>query len=162
MLTREQLKEVIKYDPNTGSFIWKVDGHKRVKGKEAGSVDYLGYRRIGIDGEIYHAGPLAWFYMTGSWPKECIDHIDHDPSNNRLSNLREATFNENMYNTRTRKDNPTGVKGVGRSANGTKWIANISYDGTRHYLGTFKTLKEAAKARKAAEIKHHREFRVKA
>jgi hypothetical protein len=75
----------------------------------AGKINSKGYRLIGVDGRWHKAHRLAWLYMTGSWPREQIDHINLIKNDNRFENLREATQTQNHANTRARR---RGLKGI--------------------------------------------------
>jgi hypothetical protein len=85
-LTAERLRELLNYDPDTGVFTWRVRPvHSHRVGDIAGSVRTTrGYRLIGVAGRVYKAHRLAWLYMMGEWPKDQIDHINRDPSDNRF------------------------------------------------------------------------------
>lgn len=154
-LTLERLKQVYLYIPQTGEFLrlqaTRSYGAKAEVGQSAGSQSGERYIRIGIDGQVYRAHRLAWFYMTGEWPENGIDHIDLDPSNNRWSNLRAATQSQNAANTRKRRNNTSGFKGVSETASGT-WQAVIWVKQKKVCLGTYKTPEEAFEAyQKGAE-----------
>ena len=142
MITLEKLRSILSYDPETGVWTWldPPNHNTRLKGKQAGHSRADGYRQIRIDMKLYHAGRLAWFYMTSEWPIEEIDHIDRDPSNNKWTNLREATSSQNKYNR-----DGSGLRGV--YTNGISWWAMAGRNG---YLGTFATLEEASAARDKA------------
>lgn len=88
-----------------------------------------------------------------------VDHIDGNPLNNRMSNLRLATSSQNAMNSRISSDNSSGVKGVSFDKSMSKWQAYINIDYKKINLGYFSCLENAAKARKDAEIKYHGEFR---
>lgn len=113
MITQEELKRALAYDPESGEFTWLIAKNRSVKlGDRAGCVDKLrGYRRLGFNGKLWLEHRLAFLYMTGSIPKE-IDHINMDSSDNRWSNLREAVGSGNQQNKANRIDNTSGVKGV--------------------------------------------------
>ena len=115
MLTAEELRELLRYDPNTGIFRWKVK-QRRVSygvGDVAGSLDSSsGYHRIRIDGRDYRASRLAWLYVYGRWPTDEIDHKNTIRDDDRLANLREATRGQNNYNTKRFSTNTSGLKGV--------------------------------------------------
>ena len=67
-----------------------------VAGKIAGGDNGSGYIRIMIDNERISAHRLAWFYVYGTWPSKCIDHINHKKDDNRICNLRNVTQLENL------------------------------------------------------------------
>jgi hypothetical protein len=146
-LTHARLMQVLRYDPLTGDFFWRVRPSQAVKmGDIAGTVASNGYISIGIDGKIYAAHRLAWFYMVGVIPLQDIDHEDTDGLNNRWTNLREATEIENAWNRPKPSNNTSGVKGVNWSAPRNKWIAELRANGKRYYLGGFAKIDDAARA----------------
>jgi hypothetical protein len=153
-LTASHLRALLIYDPDTGIFTRRVDAGKRFKaGMVAGGLGARGYIYIGIEGKRYLASRLAFLYMTGSWPKIQADHENTIRSDNRWSNLRDATVAQNAANARTHRDNFSGFKGVTFHKLSGLWNARIMVRGTSISLGYFKTPKEAnaAYARKATE-----------
>ena len=89
------------------------------------------------------------------WPKEHVDHINGDTSDNRWVNMREATNSENMQNLRgPRRDNKTGVLGTCWDKARSKWVAVIQVKGKQRNLGRFDSQDEAA----AAYLKAKREL----
>lgn len=139
--TASVVRDKLLYDPATGAFTWKWSSRKPgVVGQEAGWFDRSGHRVIEIEGNRYKASRLAWLYIHGEWPAEEIDHINRDPSDNRLCNLREATRVQNNVNrTRTRVRNlPRGVE-----RNKKKFMARLRVGGITRHLGTFSTPEEA-------------------
>lgn len=156
MLSLEEARRVLRYDPETGEFFWRIKvGVRGVAGARAGYVMAKGYRMIQYDGKGYLESRLAWFMTTGSWPKNQIDHADTNRSNNRFSNLRDATQTENMRNRSAHKSNKFG-KGV--SQIGEKYVANIRADRVRVYLGIFSTAADAKVAYDSAAQRLHGEF----
>jgi len=159
MLTPDQIKELLNYDPQTGCLTWKVRTSRRVQvGKTAGCKSPDGRILVGIFGKLYKAHRVAWAIMTGEWPANQIDHKNQDPSDNRWDNLREATKAQNMRNITRIASNTSGVKGVGWSKAAQKWRAYIRVDGAHHHLGLFEDIEEAKKARKEAESHFYGEF----
>lgn len=157
MLTLRRLKTVLRYDPDSGSFFWLIRTSNRIKvGDEAGVDRSDGYIIISIDGVKYLAHRLAWFYMTGEWPKEQIDHKNLDRSDTRWGNLREAARAENYRNTGCRSHSKIGLKGV--TTNGARWQAQIRINKKRIYLGTYDSPEQAHAAYCAANTLHHGEF----
>lgn len=163
-LTLERLKQVYLYVPETGEFLRLEEtisrGWKAKVGAAAGSNSGERYTRIGIDGQVYRAHRLAWFYMTGAWPENGVDHIDVDPANNRWANLRAATQSQNAVNTRKRRDNTSGFKGVSKTASGT-WQAVIWVRKKKLCLGTFPTPQEAFEAYQLAAEEHFGKYHRK-
>lgn len=143
-LTAERLRELLHYDPSSGIFTWRVDrGVNKCKGNVAGTPDGGGHLMIRVDYRIYKAHRLAWLYMTGAWPSALIDHKDHDKSNNRWTNIREADDRRNMWNGRS-KQPKSGHRGIQKLGN--KFAAFI-YEGKRGIcLGRFDELDEAITA----------------
>ena len=85
------------YSPDTGEFIWIKSRHGVRVGAVAGTVD-KGYRRITIDYKQYFAHQLVWLYHHGDFPEKGIDHINGNPSDNKLGNLRVVSQVENGRN----------------------------------------------------------------
>ena len=90
---------------------------------------------------------VALAFIENLEDKSEVDHIDNDPSNNRVENLRWATRNENAMNTRVRTDNTSGIKGVRWNKLYQKWEAYINIDKIKNHLGCYNTIEEATLAR---------------
>ena len=142
-LTRARLRELLHYDRDTGEFRW----WRRV-GDEVQLGEKAGYLEIRIDGRAYQAHQLAWRYKTGRWCRPLIDHRDGDGTNNRWTNLRQATPSQNTANSRRPRHNTSGYKGVSLRTSG-RWRAVVCNKGRLISLGTFAT-PEAAHAAYAA------------
>jgi len=152
-VTQEMLADVLRYSPDSGDFIRvKDNGSGDYKGDVAGSLDVAGYIRIRVCGRKYAAHRLAWLCMTGEWPKDQIDHINHDRSDNRWANLRGVSHQENCKNTILRVNNVSGFAGVGWRKRQRKWVARIHVKNKSIFLGGFNTKEEAIKKRKTANI----------
>ena len=155
-LTAQQLREHLHYDPATGIFTrLKKTARPAIVGSVAGTVTTGGYRRIGIDGKKYKEHRLAWFYFYGCWPKNHIDHIDGNPSNNSISNLRDVTSSVNAQNQKkaTARNLSTGL--LGTSASGKRWQAMIQVNKVTTHLGFFNTPELAHDAYLRAKRKMH-------
>lgn len=126
-------------------------------GARAGAISSAkGYLKIGIDGERYWAHRLAFFWMTGEWPKHHVDHIDGDGGNNAWGNLRDVTRSVNMQNRkRATKDSLTGILGVTFNRRRQKWVAQIALNNTSKGLGYFETADAAHLAYLKAKRQHH-------
>ena len=156
ILTQERLKELLHYNPDTGIFTWisnSGSGRGNTYKKIAGNMRPDGYRGICVEGKTYLSARLSYFYMTGSWPDEFIDHLNHERDDNRWCNLRAVSGHENRINKKLKKDNKSGIHGVyyvERDGRLPKWVARIKAAET---LGQFDTLFDACCARKSAEHK---------
>lgn len=159
MLTAMRLREILRYDPETGLFTRLTDRGGRRAGEVAGSQRKDDRRiQIYVDNRNEMAHRLAWLYMTGEWPSEEVDHRDMNPSNNRWSNLRLASHSQNAMNRTKRSDNTTGLKGVYRHYKNGKFRAAIAANKKQYHLGVFDTREEAHAAYEAAAAKLHGEF----
>jgi hypothetical protein len=144
MLTQEELKDKLIYDQDNGMFIWKSSIRKSKINTIAGTGNKKGYIQIAIYSKLYFAHKLAWLYMTGSFPKNDLDHIDGNPQNNAFNNLREATRSQNCMNRKISSLNTTGFKGVSFNKSTGKFIAQLKVNGIYKYLGCFNTAEEAS------------------
>ncbi len=147
-LVQRELKELLEYSPKTGIFIWKKRVANCIKvGDKAGHNDIHGYRVIEIKGKAYKAHRLAWLYVYGYFPGYDMDHINKNPSDNRLKNLRVVSRSCNKINTNNRRDNSSGVKGIHWSKANSKWRVEI-FD---RYIGLYENFDDAVAARLTEE-----------
>jgi hypothetical protein len=154
----KDLRQVLSYDPETGLFHWLVSRGRVAAGAEAGTPDKDGYIQIRIDGTIYKAHRLAWYFMTDEWlkPEQGLDHEYPDPANNRWGNLRKSSQTENRRNRNynTPSNNTSGQKGVAWRSNRNKWQASIVVNNRFIYLGSYVDFDEAVAVRKRAELRY--------
>lgn len=140
-ITQAQLKQILNYDPETGIFTWKINSgrHGRIKsGTIAGSDKQKnGYIEINFNGSLHKAHRLAVLYMTGDHPINEVDHINGIRIDNRWSNLREATLQQNKENLKIYATNTSGFPGVTWHKRVKKWQARISKGTIRLHLGYF-------------------------
>lgn len=149
-----RVRSVVSYDAEAGTFMWlcnRKGGSARV-GASAGCTRPDGYVHIVIDGERHYAHRLAWQMEVGLIPSGMeIDHIDHNPSNNKIGNLRLVTRSGNRKNRSRDSRNKSGVNGVHWSENAKAWAVQVRSDRKTKHIGYFKDLKKASEARRAAE-----------
>jgi len=155
MITAEQLREVLNYNPDTGEFTWRVSPSTKVKvGGRAGCVEVSNgggkYVRIGLFGGRHRAHRLAWLYVYGEWPSEFIDHINGDGLDNRIANLRSATNAQNQWNVRRASRSSSGVRGVRWCGRSKMWVAVVKTH--------FETREEAVEAVARAEAAMRGEY----
>lgn len=158
-ITQAHLKELLYYEPETGDFIRLIRRGAAIAGDVAGKAHYSGYWYIRISKKHYAAHRLAWFYTHGFWPKEDIDHINNDRSDNRIVNLRECTRSQNIQNSKLYKKSSSGFKGVSKSKRNKKpWFSQIQVEGKLKYLGSYISPDLAHKAYCDAADKYFGEF----
>jgi hypothetical protein len=153
------LRQLLKYDPETGTFWWLMRrGGTAKAGDVAGCTKAGGYRVLVINNRHYMAHRVAWALGTGVYPTLEIDHINGDPSDNRLCNLREATRAQNSFNGPIRTTNKSGFKGVCWSKKEQLWRSTISVAGKQICLGYHKTPEKAHAAYCRAADRIHGQF----
>ncbi|MCD2451655.1 HNH endonuclease [Methylicorpusculum oleiharenae] len=156
LLTQERLKELLRYDPETGMFTWLASPANSVKvGAIAGSVNGKGYIHIKINSKTYRAHRLAFFYHFGRWPKNDVDHMNGVKTDNRIENLRDANKSENQQNRGVQSNNTSGYMGVSYDKRKKKWKAEIMINRKTNRLGRFSTPEEAHAAYLSAKKELH-------
>lgn len=96
-------------------------------------------------------------FIVGANPGDIVDHVNGDTMDNTRKNLRIATHQQNMANSKRRKNND-GYKGVQLRCDGKKWVARIQVHKKMIHLGSFLTPEDAARAYDKAAILHFGEF----
>lgn len=152
------LQSLFHYDPETGH-LTRRPGHsqwaRHHAGERAGYVHKsTGYRHVKVAGYCIAEHRVAWAMQTGAWPEQ-IDHLDTERTNNRWSNLREASNHVNAQNRRgPYRGSATGILGVHARASG-RFRASIKVSGRMRHIGTFDTADQAHAAYVAAKRIHH-------
>jgi hypothetical protein len=159
------------YDEETGDLIWmKVDNPRsnRVLGKRVGSLNGHGYLRTTVNKKSFQVHSLVWLWHNKVLPKHEIDHINRNPLDNRIENLRDVTHQANLSNSNMeerKNKSKTGYVGVGKYTNPitgiTYWTATVSKFGKKAKTVYKKTLEEAVLARKQLVEQYHGEYFVK-
>lgn len=152
MLRQSTLNELFSY--KDGALYWKIDVANAVKaGEKAGYMNNR-YQKIKIKGQSYYAHRLI-FAMFNGYSPEFIDHIDGNPENNLIENLRPANFQQNNCNAKIRKDNLSGAKGVNWHKKQQKWNVRVGINGKRKHIGSFKEFELAELVATMAREKYH-------
>jgi hypothetical protein len=157
-LTGSRLAMVVNYDPETGEVLRVFNSRRKQCTEPCGTIDDDGYLVIYIDRIRCTGHQIAWAWMTGKWPTHEIDHEDTDRANNRWSNLRAATRQQNAANMALSVANKSGFKGVFWDEQNQKWRAGITVNSRWIHLGRYAKLEDAADAYEAAAKKHFGEF----
>ena len=157
LLSVARLRELLHYNPETGTFTWLVRTSNCIKiGDRAGGHNADGYVLVRVDGKQYLAHRLAWLYMTGKWPVDQIDHRNGVCEDNRFDNLRDVKPAMNSQNMRRPPmHNKSKFLGVCWHKQNGKWRAQIHIKGKQIYLGVFDCPKVAHAAYIAAKRQFH-------
>lgn len=147
--SQEELHKLLRYEPSTGALYWRERSpttkanrifNKTFVGRPAGYLQKrYGYIIVEIFVVHYKAHRVIWKMMTGTDPREWIDHIDQDRSNNRWENLREATQAQNQYNAKRSPRNTSGFRCVSFIRRFGKYRAAVQVGGERQHIGYFET-----------------------
>lgn len=140
----DELKDYIrKHFYCKGRHVFRDDKKKH----STGSIDHYGYVVIKVKGVKIKEHRIVWFLNHGEFPKETIDHINHDRTDNSIENLRPADALLQSRNHKKRLNKETGADGIYfDKTNGLK--AHYAF----HCLGKtyrYRTVEEAVKAKKA-------------
>ena len=155
MIDIKTLQDLLTYDPKTGNLIWKQRVSDKVRpGNVAGSTRKDGYRTITIQGNRLLAHRVIWAIHKGEWPAQNIDHINGNPSDNRIENLRDVSQRENIQNLYAAKShNKLGLLGVVKDKK--MFSARIVVNGKRINLGNFACPRAAHDAYVEAKKRYH-------
>jgi len=155
-IEQRQVKDVFEY--RDGELYWKVNNSNRIKvGDKAGSINSTGYLITSIDSKHYLNHRIIFLWHYGYLP-QYIDHKDCNPLNNRIENLREATYLQNNCNAKPRADNTSGVKGVSWNKGSKKWQVRVSVNGKQKYFGRYYDINVAKFIAETMRNKYHGEF----
>lgn len=152
-LTQSRLKELFRYNPETGIFTRIANHTGSPIWKSEWASNGHGHVRMTIDKVQYVAHRLAWLYVHGTWPKKFIDHINGNRRDNRISNLREC---DDVLNQQNRHGAPSHSKTglIGATPHQGRFRAQIRANRKLIRLGCFDTAEEAH----AAYLKAKREL----
>lgn len=173
------LRKLLDYDPETGALYWKTRtpdlfteapfrsaevsctqfnalwaGRETATAKFANGYHTLSIKTAGLVFKSLLAHRVVWAIYYGTYPNGQIDHINGVRSDNRMSNLRDASIGENKRNAKRRSNNTSGFGGVHYKASRRKWVARIASDGVHTHLGSFDHKFDAVLARLLAEKAH--------
>lgn len=172
-ITPELVRALIQYDPATGRMVWKIRDACLFLGKRrpaehlaaswnqrfAGKAAFHRWCSSSLQGNMlqakFTAHRIAWACHYGVWPSTEIDHIDGNPRNNQIDNLRVVNRTDNMRNRAISSNNTSGHMGVSLDGRRGRWTAYIGIGGRRRrVLGCFDTKEEAIAVREAAESEY--------
>lgn len=144
---------IFYYDETSVSCLrWNINagrGRNQVWiGKDAGSTDKRGRWLVGYKGKVYTVSVIVWALFNDLHDGFVIDHIDHNPSNNKLENLRQVTQKTNTRNKIKQSNNTSGITGVSYHKRDNYWSVTYTKEGKlqfeRFYLKHHSDAKEQA------------------
>ena len=154
--SQQSLLKQLRYEVDTGLLWWKEKKINRQMDKSCGTLHHNGYLYLRMDGRLYTLHRVIWKMVTGREPDH-LDHINGCRIDNRLSNLREVSRNQNNRSIGITKANSSGYIGVRFSEKEKCWTTQITVERKRISLGRFKDKRQAVEAynRKAIELHSH-------
>ena len=171
------IKSVIKIDPDSPSGltwlprpntinVWNARFANNHAGCKHTNVK-TGYQRWGVsiayNGKQFRliCSRIIFLLHHGYLTKgKCIDHEDNNALNNKIENLRESTHSQNSRNSKLKKNNTSGIKGLSWKKKIQRWVAEVHANSKKIYIGCFlESEKEnAKKAIEEARKKLHGDF----
>lgn len=152
------LQALYDYDPLSGELSLKSGG-KLSEVSHGGYLVHREYLGNGCYAPVRRAHRIAWKMHYGEEPPPVIDHIDGDPQNNRISNLRSATVRENCLNRRGhRRKGRQLPKGVYQREGASTYYVTFKIEGKLKYIATFPTVEQAARCAAGLRILAHGAF----
>jgi len=139
------VKRLLSYCPSSGVFRWIAHYQGHTPGEVAGWSHSAGYLVISIFKVKVYAHRLAFAFINGAFPADVVDHINGNPKDNRITNLRDVSQRINTEN----KSSPintrstSGLLGVHWNSQRGMWNAQIKSFGEKKHLGFFKDKQEA-------------------
>lgn len=155
MVSQQLLHDLFTY--KDGELYWKIAPCKSVNVNQKAGYYNKKYYKIKIKNKTYSLHRLIYMMFYGYVP-EFIDHIDNNPKNNRIENLRPATKQQNNSNTKLRMDSTSGVKGVNWHKKQQKWNVRVSVNGNRQNIGVYDDPELAELVAVMAREKYHGAF----
>jgi hypothetical protein len=128
---------------------------RKCNGKVAGSIDAKGYLISSVDGKRQKNHRIIFMMHHGYLPK-IIDHIDQNPANNKIENLRPVSYAQNSLNSGISVRNTSGFKNVDWLASKKRWRVYLKLNGKRKLFGYFKDLELAGLVATEAKDKYVR------
>lgn len=150
--------EWFRYDKDRGGIFWKKKSGRHSSLTEPAGRFARGYRQVRFQSHFYYVHRIVWVLHKGKSAPGLIDHINCDPSDNRIENLRACSSHENAINKRRLSRNSSGFKGVSFHRGARKYTAQIGAGGKQFYLGLFDTAEAAYAAYRSAALRLHGEF----
>ena len=96
---REKIMGLYRYDATRGKLVNRRTG-RPVEGYARNQYQAI-HVRLKKDMHFISYHRVVWLVCHGCWPMQEIDHINRNPRDNRIENLRDVTSRQNKINTYT-------------------------------------------------------------
>jgi hypothetical protein len=152
-----RLRALLRYEPETGDIFWRVDRANKKAGDRAGRFDKNGYVAVGVDYKKHYVHRIGIAFATGCFPPKgsVIDHLNGNPSDNRIVNLKVVSHQRNILRrTKLNSNNSSGTRGVSWDKRRGKYTAKIMLHGRGIILGRFSSIEDAIACREAENARN--------
>lgn len=154
-ITQDYLQQLFTYEK--GNLYWKIKTTQKVViGNMVGYVS-KGRRYTKINQKTYQISRLVFMYHHGYFPK-VVDHVNNNPLDNRIENLRECSHQQNSRNSKKPKHNTSGIKNVHWNVCRNRWKVQLMINAKSKCIGYFKDLELAELVAYEARLKYFGEF----
>jgi hypothetical protein len=148
------------WEHRDGALYWRIKCGRGPTVRHVGDKvvvkgDPLGYQHVTWQRKHYAIHRIVFFLING-WLPDCVDHIDGNPSNNSIANLRAATRLQNQHNRRANSKSKTGIKNV--TPHQGKWMVRFSIGGKTKHIGCFADIELAEFVAREVRSLLHGEF----
>lgn len=139
----DQNKFHFLFEYRDGHLYWRQSKGRAKAGSKAGYINkFLGREYVRVEGKRYFTHRIVFAMFHGELP-EYVDHIDNNPLNNKIENLRKVDASQSQWNTRKQKNNTSGMKGVSYHKKSRAWRVRVSAKNREYCLGYFKDIDDA-------------------
>lgn len=154
---KQEIHELFDY--RDGQIYWKKPYKKNARHKAGDLAGFInnGYWGVRMNGKFYAAHRIVWLLHNDFLPRD-VDHIDGNPLNNKIENLRAATRQQNAYNSKKPSNNTSGYKNVIWHKNSKKWQVLMRVDGKMRWFGTYFDKEVANFVAETMRYKYHKNF----
>lgn len=154
MITQDKLKQLCEYVD--GRLVWRVSTGRVKRGAVVGGKCGR-YYAAQVDGNKCYVHQLVFLYHHGYVPAT-IDHIDGNPANNTVENLRACTQTQNSQNAGLSRRNTSGAKNVSWDKGRSKWVVQVRVNGKSTNFGRYSTFDEAVEVARKVRQTYFGEF----
>jgi hypothetical protein len=156
-LNQDYFNTIFQY--KDGNLYWKQRPALCLKvGSLAGTLKkHDPYKRVQVAKKNLLQHRVIFFMHHGYLP-DLIDHIDGNRLNNRIENLREATYSQNAINKKLGSNNKSGYKNVCWNKKSRKWTVTLKVDGKIINIGGFDDVELAGLVAQEARNKYYKDF----